>query len=79
VREGEEKRQDSSLEVQRVGVSPAGSRRTWGEESNGRRPHQGMKSPWETPPGFQHQNVKEGLIKRTKKDRDLKGVKSRFI
>jgi hypothetical protein len=28
-------------------------------------PHQGMKSAWETPPGFQHQNVREGLKRRT--------------
>jgi hypothetical protein len=47
-------------------------REGWGEEgreSGGRRPQEGMKSPWETPPGFWHQNVKEGLKTRTETSR----------
>jgi hypothetical protein len=38
-----------------------------------------MKSPWETSPRFLHQNVRKGLVKRTKKGRDLDGVESHFI
>jgi hypothetical protein len=43
-----------------LGVRLAYSGRAWEEESDSRRPHQGMKSPWDTPPWFQHQMLGKG-------------------
>jgi hypothetical protein len=75
VREGEGRRQESSQEVW---LAAGGLGRRVGCKETKRPPH-----PSEIPIGdsskVQHQNVRNGLIKRTKKGRDLNGVKLRFI